>query len=85
MEPSITHGLLRPGRVDLDKARLVIGPVHREERGKDDHAGVQQTVRNNLRWMPEKYVGCFFWKLFKGRSYRGLILKVEWCAVRGMQ
>ena len=49
-------------RVDLDEARLVkmFGPVHRIESGNDDHLGVQQTARNNLRWMSEKYVGSFF-------------------------
>ena len=65
------YGTQHHARASAPGARQV-GPVHRIERGNDDHLGVQQTVRNNLRWMSEKYVGSFFWTVFKERSYQGL-------------
>ena len=77
MGPSVTQGLLRPGPGKSDQCTGLNVEMMITSKG------VQQTVRNNLRWMSEKYVGSFFWTVFKGRSYRGLILKVEWSAVRG--
>ena len=43
----------------------------------------KERVCGNLKWMSTKYLGSPYWTVFDGRSYRGVIVKIGWCAERG--
>ena len=46
-------------------------------------AVMKERVIKNLGWLKNKYRGTFYWTLYDGRRWRGVIINAGWCANRG--